>query len=143
MLQLPEIIEDLLSAYARRRRRLKLSRAIGETVLVFITCLVVAAVADWVLQPGSTALTLITLALYVSAGATLLVRGVLPLVRRLAPSKLAMEIEHCAGGRLDERLSSAVELAQRPDPNVSQWMIERTVALAANEAATLNAQPVP
>ena len=65
-------------------------------------------------------------------------RVVLPFLRKPSEAEIAHAIESRIDDKLDEQLSSAVELARRSDPGVSAWMIERTVALGAQQVADLD-----
>ncbi|MHC5055018.1 MAG: PA14 domain-containing protein [Planctomycetota bacterium] len=136
--ELPSVITDLLDAFSRRRSRVLLLRGLGEAALVLVAAVAVTACVDGLARPGHGVRVLLTLATYASVAAVLSVRAVLPAVRRRRPAEVAMDLERAAGGELEERLSSAVELAELPPPGVSAWMIERTVALASQNASALS-----
>ena len=135
---LPVVLHQTLLAYAARQRRILVLRGLGETAMAQIIGLAGVAAIDATVHPGHGAHWALSAAAYAAAGSVLVVRVVLPLVARPRLVAHALEIESRSGGRLEERLSSAVELAGQPAGGVSTWMIERTIALAAQEAASLD-----
>lgn len=138
-LPIPAAISEVIDAFARRQRSLRLLRAGGEAVLVGSGALVVVAIIDLVFHPHFATRCGLSAGVWLSGLATFAWRGMVPWFRRRDPVETARAIEAAVGGELEERLSSALELAARPPVGTSGWMIGRTIALAAQEAAELDA----
>ena len=135
---LPPILSRTLASFASGERRMLVLRGVGEAVLVQIIGVSTVAALDALLHPSAGWQWVLSGAVYGATGVVLIARVLLPLIRQRTQAQVALALEKRAGKDLDEQLSSAVELASRPDPGVSAWMIERTIALAAQRAAQVD-----
>ncbi|MHC4916105.1 MAG: PA14 domain-containing protein [Planctomycetota bacterium] len=139
---IPEVLQRGLSEFAGCRRRWRLVRGAAEGVLVWLVGLLVVAAADALLRSSPGWQVLLGVSAYACAAAVFCVRGLLPALVRGRPVQVALAIEEALGGRLEERLSSAVELAVSTDESVSRWMINRTVSLAVGELSGLDSRGI-
>jgi len=135
---IPLAITAALDAYERRRRTLRLARSVGEAAVIGAGAMVVIGAIDQVLHPGIGIRTALCVSGWIAVVGAVTWRGVMPWVQRRDPVTTARAIEAALGGTLSERLSSALELARNPPAGTSAWMIGRTVALAAQDAVTLD-----
>nr|MBA2479348.1 hypothetical protein [Planctomycetota bacterium] len=134
---LPPALTATIAAFAARRRRLQVMRGSGDAIVTIGIGIAVLATIDALALPGygpRLAMSLLVLAAGLGVAA---LRFLKPLIRPPTRVELARALERAAGG-LDERLSAAIELSLSPNSGVSNWMVERTIALAALDAATLD-----
>lgn len=137
---LPDIILQKLRAFDRRRRQLALYRAGAEAAVVFLAGLAFTAVVDWLFVPGIRTRIFLSCMTYLGALAIFAWRGLWPAMRRPSRAAIARDFEVATGEEgLDERLSSAVEFCdqsrQGKTNGIGRWMIQRTIAIAAQEVA--------
>ena len=130
---LPELIRQRLTAFARTRRRALLLRAAAETVVYFSLATLVAGLVIWLGRLAMPSRVAVSALVYGGALAVFGWRGVRPLAGRVRLFDIARQFEAAAGGRLGERVMSAVELAEGQPPGTSLWMTRRTISLAARE----------
>lgn len=136
---IPDVLRELLRRFVRRRSAMTLCRGAAEAVLVGVSAFAAVALADALLAPGRGVLTVFSSLAWLSVVVVFAARGLLPGLRRPPLARAARELEMAFGGdELEERLSSAVELAASSPQGVSAWMINRTVALAARDADGLD-----
>src|ERR1043165_6694247 len=135
---LPPIISRTLAAFALGERKVQVLRGLGESLVVWLGGQGAVALIDAPLKPRPGGHGMLSLTVYGAAGAVVVARVVLPFIRKPTPAEVAHAIESRIDDRLEEQLSSAVELAGRNDPGVSAWMVERTVALGAQQVADLD-----
>ena len=136
--QLPAAISDAIAAFERRRRLVLVLRGVGEAAVVQVGALIVVAAVDQFAHPALATRVVLSSTAWLAGGAVLVWRGLVPALARRDPLASAHALERAAGGTLAERLSSALQLTATPAVGVSVWMINRTVALAAQAAATLD-----
>ncbi len=127
-----------LAAYRRCQRWAQLERGALEALAVLIAGLIAVAAVDGAVKPDAWVQVGAGTGVYVLAGLVLAWRGLWLACRRRSHVALAREVERKLEGDTEERLSSALELAEHPPPGVSAWMIDRTIALAAREFAGLD-----
>ncbi|HEX3133066.1 MAG TPA: hypothetical protein VHX44_05720, partial [Planctomycetota bacterium] len=135
---LPPIISRTLAAFAMSERKVQVVRGLGESLIVYLGGLGAVALIDASLKPGHGWHWALSLTVYGLSGAVVVARVVLPFIRKPTEAEIAHAIESRIDDKLEEQLSSAVELAARSDPGVSAWMVERTVALGAQQVADLD-----
>jgi len=135
---LPSGIAERLADFARRRRRSWLLRGLGEACLVLLLGLLLVAATDASLGLRGMLVVMAGLACYAAALAVVALRGFLPGWRRHSPAAVARDLEQAVAGGMDERLSSAVELAAAPQAGVSGWMVRRTIELADEEVGRID-----
>ena len=135
---LPTAISDAIAAFERRRRLVLLLRGIGEAAVIQVGALTVVALVDQFANPALGTRVALSLSAWCVGGSVLVWRGLVPALARRDALVSAHALERAAGGVLAERLTSAIELTATPAAGVSVWMINRTVALAAQAAATLD-----
>jgi hypothetical protein len=137
---IPPALTAALAAFARQERRTAMWRGWAEAALVAAGALAVGAANDAWLHPSYGARCWVALGGAVVVSATVAWRVGLPWWRGAPPVAVARALEAAAAARgkgLDQRLSAAIELAGKPVRGVSAWMVGRTLALAAQEAAAL------
>jgi hypothetical protein len=134
---LPSGIAERLADFTCRRRRAWLLRGLGEACLVLLLGLLLVAAIDAGIGLRGALVVVAGLACYAAALAVVAIRGLLPRLRRHSPTEVAHAMEQAVGG-MEERLSSAVELAAAPQPGVSGWMVRRTIELADEEIGRTN-----
>jgi hypothetical protein len=135
---LPGVIQEKLAAFGALRRRTLLLKGLGEAVVYFALATLCAGLLVWLGGLSLPARVLLSAGVY---GGTLFVlwrRGLQPVAGGRRLFDLARQLEAAAGGRLRERVMSAVELAQDQPPGTSPWMARRTIALAAREITPLD-----
>jgi PA14 domain len=138
MAEVPELLRAKLEAYGARRRLVGLGRAGAEVLLLWLCGMLLVALIDFALRPARSWQVSSCCAVYVVALGMLVWRGIVPALRRRRLVDLALGLERGLGGRLEERVSSAVELAVGQDTGVSPWMINRTVSLAVADLAGID-----
>ncbi len=132
------MITARLEAFAARRRAISFWRGLGEALsLLCAGVLLVAAMWTW-FQPPFQARAAATASLYLLSLATLWRRGIGPALRAATAVETARQLEEATGGRLEERLLSAVELARQHPPGTSAWMARQIIVRAAEEVASLH-----
>jgi len=154
----PDSVLDLIERFSRRRRLLSLLRGTAEGILAATAAFALVAAADALLRPSLEILAGLSVAAWALAASVFVARALLPALARASRALVAREIERAqialgeqasrreatpgaarsGGAPLDERLSSAVELAESAPPGVSPWMINRTIALAGCSASGLD-----
>ena len=132
-LKLPSIILNRLAQFDRRRRLATVLAGMGESVLILGVAVLVLALLEWKLRPSLDGRVWLSGSIYLLTGGWLLWRAGWPLLRRQPLSTLARAYEEAAGGQFHERILSSVEMADRPPPGTSGWMVERTIELASQE----------
>ena len=142
MADVPGLLREKLEAYWARRRLVGLGRALAEGLLLWLCGALLVATIDFALRPARNWQVSAACAAYAAAMVVLIWRGVLPALRRRRLVDLALGLERGLGGRLEERVSSAVELAVGQDTGVSPWMINRTVSLAVADLAGIDTRSV-
>jgi len=130
---LPPPITTKLAQFERRRRLALLLRGAGEALLVFGLGFLLVAFIEWGLRPRLLWRLWLSGAAYTAAAAWLARRAGAPFLRPWSLRRIARQFEISAGGHFHERILSAVEMAGSQPPGVSSWMVERTIALAAEE----------
>jgi len=126
-----------IAAFERRRRAVLLAQAFGEALVVEIGALTLVALVDHLAHPAPVTRIALSAGAWIAGGTVLAWRGLIPALVRRDAVVSAQALERAAGGALDERLSSALALATASTSGVSVWMINRTVALAAQAAAAV------
>jgi len=137
---IPPALTAALTAFALHERRTAMWRGWAESALVAAGALAVGAANDAWLHPSYGARCWVALGGAVVVSAVVAWRVGLPWWRGAPPVAVARALEAAAAARgkgLDQRLSAAIELAGKPTRGVSAWMVGRTLALAAQEAAAL------
>jgi len=144
---LPEIIRDRLAQFDRRRRLIAVLRGLAESLWILGVEVLVIALLEWRMRPGLSGRVWLSALGYLLAFAWLLYRTGAPLFRRSAMGACARDYEASAKGHFQERILSAVEMAESPPPGVSVWMVQRTIELASEEiglvAAASLVDPAP
>ena len=135
---LPSPITTRLTQFERRRRLELLSRGVAEGLLVFGLGLLLVALLEWGFRPRAFWRLWLSGANYAAAAAWLAWRAGAPWLRPWSLRRIAAQFEISAGGQFDERILSAVEMAQSQPPGVSSWMVGRTIALAGEEIGTVD-----
>ena len=140
---LPGVVSTKLRQFRRRSDSIAALRGLGESLSVFGTGLLVVVLLEWMIKPqlpGRVWLTLLNVAL---ALGWLMWRGVVPFLRGRTLRQVALEFEDASEYRFQERVVSAVELAESQDQaaslGVSPWMIDQTIRLAANDVKSVHA----
>ncbi len=137
-MDVPESLAAKLRVYGSQRGRLTFVRAMGEALLVWTCGLMLVSLIDFALRPSRGIQLFSVLAVYVLVAGVIAVRGFIPVFRRRRLVDLALSLEAGLDGRLEERISSAVELSDSREEGVSSWMVNRTVSLAVAELAEIN-----
>ncbi|MBN2711625.1 MAG: hypothetical protein JXR97_04220 [Planctomycetes bacterium] len=131
MSKLPEIIKQKIDDYVDARRRAQIAIAAAASVSFYLSFILVAILIDVSFQPGDAiryALSAVIIVLSLSMCIAFMVIA----LRKPSRLRAAAMIEKAMGGRMEEQLLSAVELASAPLPGTSDWMAERTIlSLAA------------
>jgi hypothetical protein len=137
---LPRLLEARLRAFARREWQVALMRVGGEGFCVGGGLWVLAAVFLAVLRPGEGGRIVLSGCALAFFLGFLVWRGWSSLARRRTPFALACALEAAAQGRLRERWMSAVEFTGSVESGrgTSPWMLRETVAIAEQEAGTLD-----
>ena len=135
--QVPAAIRAKLAAFAARERQVRLLQGAAETLLALDLALLVGALLLWLLKPALAGRVTLSTVVYGAALGVFLWRTVWPALRKWSLLKVAARFEQAAGNRLHERLLSAVELSAVRPPGTSDWMADRTLALAAEDLAPL------
>jgi hypothetical protein len=115
-----------------------LLRAVAEAVVYFSLATLVAGLVIWLGRLAMPGRVTVSALIYGGALAVFGWRGVRPLAGRVRLFDIARQLEAAAGGRLGERVMSAVELAEGQPPGTSLWMTRRTISLAAREISGLD-----
>ena len=133
MTALPSLVTTRLAQFERRRRFALLSRGVAEALLLFGLGLLFVAFVEWGFKPRFLWRLWLSGANYAATAVWLVCRAGGPLLRPWSLRRIARQFERSAGGRFQERVLSAVEMAGSQPPGVSGWMVDRTIALAAQE----------
>ena len=131
---LPASLTGALAVIDRRRRLILGLRGLGETVALGCAGLVLLALNDGLLRPGTTLREALGWGWWVVLGGVALWRALLPALRQGTLLASALVAERALGMR-DEVLSTAVQFVERPPHHVSAWMVARTVVIAAQRLA--------
>lgn len=140
---LPEIILGKLAQFERRRGRLLVWRGLAEALSLFAAGLVGVALIEGVAKPSLAVRGWLSGLNYALAGLWFLWRAALPLCRRQSLRDVAAAFERATESRFQERILSAVQLAN-PEAatetrGISAWMVDQTLDRAAKEIAPVDA----
>ena len=139
----PQIITDKLRDFEGARMRVATLRGCGEAILLFCAGIAAVVLLEALLKPSKPWRTALTAVLYFSFAAWLCRRAWLPWLRKRKLRDVAWGFEHAAGDRFEERIISAVELAESEmerQPGISSWMVARTIQLAEEEIRGVDAR---
>lgn len=137
--KLPGIVTSKLRDFARLQKRVAAIRGLAEAILVFVAGVVLLALFEWLARPALLARVWLSGINWFVAGLWIVIRVIVPLVKTLPIVAIARELESAAKNRFKERVLSAVEMAgSTSQPGVSSWMISKTIAMAADELATVD-----
>ncbi len=141
MLTLPSIIAERLRRYERGRKMVQFLRGLAEVLLVFCAGLLLVALLEWLFKPPYSGRRWLSALNYAAVAGLFVYRVLWPLARRRSLREVAASFEAAADGQFRERVLSAVEMAgtaPESQPGVSAWMMQRTIALAAEEIGAAN-----
>ena len=122
-MNLPAIIRQRLAQFDRRRRSTVTARGLAEALLVLGAGLGIIVLAEWLFRPGLKGRAWLSASIYFATLGWLLVRAGGPWLRHQPLRRIARLYEDAAHGRFQERVLSAVEMAESPPPGVSGWMV--------------------
>jgi hypothetical protein len=130
---LPSSITSRLAQFERRRRWVLCWRGVAEALLVLGVGVLLVALLEWGFKPRLCWRVWLSVANYALAAGWLVCRAGAPWLKPWSLRRSAGAFEASAGGHFEERILSAVEMAEPLPPGVSPWMVARTIALAAQE----------
>ncbi|HWI55599.1 MAG TPA: PA14 domain-containing protein, partial [Bacillota bacterium] len=140
-LELPPIIATKLAQFERRRKGVLLLRGLAESLLILGGGLLLIVLLEWAFKPQLTGRIWLSWANYFFAGGWLIYRAG-RLLQANSLRQVARAFETAAQQRFQERILSAVEMAEPTQPGsqpgVSAWMMGKTISLAAGEIRQVN-----
>jgi hypothetical protein len=140
---LPSVVAIKLRQFKRRKEKVLVLRGLGESLSVFGVGLLVVVLLEWMFRPQLPARAWLTLINVTLALGWLVWRAGIPLLKVRTLRQVALEFEDASHFQFQERIVSAVELAESqdhaPSPGVSPWMINQTIRLAADDLESVDA----
>ncbi|QDU60111.1 PA14 domain protein [Planctomycetes bacterium Pan216] len=141
--KVPDVIAQALRAFDGRQRMIAFLCGGCAALVALVAGILLTSLVDWLVSPSLPIRMALSLVTYLVAFGLLSVYALWPLVRSRPPYEVASRFESAAwADGHKERLSSAVEFAVAREgvtgQGVGQWMINRTIALAANEVSNVD-----
>jgi hypothetical protein len=133
---LPEVITAKLRGFARRRSLAASAGGLADAVLGFSLGLLAIGLIEWLMRPGLTVRIGLSACVFILGAVLLMRRSIVPWIRPISWRDTAQDFEVATQKRFQERILSAVELADSgiaSNPGISTWMAGQTIRLAAEE----------
>ena len=138
--QLPPVIERCLQQAEQRRRWRMALAGLVRSWWIAVGCLLVVMALDVLLRVSEVQRSWLSVLWWLTTCGVVGYAVIRPLLRRRSMVQIAHDVERLHPQGKDDLLASAVALRDTTATGVSQWMVERTVAQAAQLATSIDAR---